>query len=511
MKSKIVVDTNAMETKVALLENNELVELYLERRGHERLVGNIYKGVVQNVLPGMQAAFVDIGLQKNAFLYAKDAISNRKNIDGGGEDEEDVLTNINIKDIIKQGEEIMVQVFKEPGGTKGTRVTTNITLPGRMLVLMPTVDYIGVSRRIEDEEERERLKEVLSTLTEDGMGVIARTAAMGKNREELKHEIDFLKRLWGKLFSKNKVLSAPRLIHNEESLIYRTVRDMLREEIDEIIINDKESFERASIMAEMLAGHLSFKIHHFDEHYFGQSIFDYYNVNPQINKATHRKSWLKSGGYLIIDHTEALTVIDVNTGKFVGNVDFCETALKTNLEAAKEVAKQVRLRNISGIIVVDFIDMLEQEHRDLVLQELEKGLQKDKTKSAVVGMSDLGLVEITRKKERKSISAVLKKDCPYCSGSGRIMNNQTMVLEIYKKIEKIIHANDMAIISVKLHENVAKAFNEYTKELFMDLEGIEKVKIFLSPTNKIHEEKYEIKLVESTKEFDEGKYFSFVG
>lgn len=508
MNKKIIADVNPMETRVGLLEDNELVEYYVERRGQERLVGNIYKGIVQNVLPGMQAAFVDIGLKKNAFLYAKDVtIQETKDQFGVEEIEEE---NVNIKDLIKQGDEVMVQVFKEPGGTKGTRITTNITLPGRMLVLMPTVDYVGVSRRIEDEEERERLKSILSEIATEGMGVIARTVAVGKDKEEFVKEYNFLKRLWQKLEAKYKMLTAPKLIHNEEGLIYRMVRDNLTEEIDEMIINDKDAYERASIMAEMTASSVSDKIKYYNPEDYKEDIFDYYNIPSQAAKAHNRRVWLKSGGYLVIDHAEALTVVDVNTGKYVGNHDFCETALKTNMEAAKEVTKQIRLRNISGIIVVDFIDMLTEEDRQAVLDEIEKGLAKDKTKSSVVGMSNLGLVEITRKNERKSLSLLTRKECPYCNGTGRIMNNQTVILEIYKHVEKILYSNPGAVITIKLHEEIAKAFNDYTKELFMDIKGIESAKIYLSPCCDIHEEKYEIQVVAGVKEFDYGKYFSFI-
>lgn len=507
MKKRIVVEHNPMETRVALLEDGELVELHLERRGQERLVGNIYKGIVQNVLPGMQAAFVDIGLEKNAFLYAKDIQLGNSDLEYSEEDDD--LRKCDIKDLIKPGQEIMVQVFKEPGGTKGTRVTTNITLPGRMLVLMPTVNYIGVSRRIEDDEERERLKSILSEVTEGGFGIIARTSAMGKNKEDFLEEFEFLKRLWNKLFEKNQMLSAPRLIHNEESLVYRTVRDMLSDDIDELIFDDVHSYDKASVLAEMIASPMSSKVIHFNNK--EGNIFDYYGITHQIESALTRKVWLKSGGYIIIDHTEALTVVDVNTGKFVGNIDFCETALKTNLEAAVEVAKQIRLRNISGIIVVDFIDMLTEEDRQQVLDILKRNLEKDKTKSAVVGMSDLGLVEITRKKERKSIVGILKQDCPHCGGSGKIKNSQSVILDIYKKVEKLLRVNHSITLAITLHEEVAKAFNDYTKELFMDIDGIGTSKIFLCPVKGIHHERFEIALVTSTKEFENGKFIAFIG
>lgn len=507
MKKRIIVENNPMETQVAVLEDDELVELQVERRGQERLVGNIYKGIVQNVLCGMQAAFVDIGLEKNAFLYAKDIQVGRNDFDINNE-EDDELRNYDIKDLIKQGEEVMVQVFKEPGGTKGTRVTTNITLPGRMLVLMPTVDYIGVSRRITDETERDRLKGILEDIADEGYGIIARTVAIGKDKEDFITEYEFLKHLWSKLYKKNHVLNAPRLIHCEESLIYRTVRDMLNEDIDSMIIDNEDTFERATIMAEMTTNPQFDRIYYYDK---VENIFDYYGITYQINKAIARKVWLKSGGYLIIDHTEALTVIDVNTGKFVGNTDFCMTALKTNLEAAVEVAKQIRLRNISGIIVVDFIDMLTEEDRQQLLDVLDVELAKDKTKSAIAGMSELGLVEITRKKERRSLAAIIKKDCPYCKGSGTILNSQTIILEIYKKVERILKSNQGATIAIRLHENVSACFNEHTKELFMDISGIDKATIFLCPISGVHEEHYEVNIVGSVKEFHEGKFFAFVG
>lgn len=505
MNKEIVIDINRLETRVALLEDGELAELFIERKGHERLVGNIYKGIVQNVLPGMQAAFVDIGLPKNAFLYARDVVNQKANFDEHGEviPEE----HLNIKELVQQGQEIIVQVFKEPGGSKGTRVTTNITLPGRALVLMPTVNYVGISRRIVDEEEREKLKNVLTDIVGDEMGVIARTVAINKTKEELETEFRFLKSMWKKLTEKSEQLNAPWMVHSEESLLHRSVRDMLNADIDMMIVNNSAAYDDMRFIGEMLVGDLVNKIKYYDK---VEPIYETYNIEYQADRATNPKVWLKSGGYIIIDATEAMTVIDVNTGKYVGDTDFPMTALTTNLEAAKEVAKQMRLRNLSGIVVVDFIDMPEESDRELVLTMLEEFLSYDKTKTAVVGMSDLGLVEITRKKERMSLSSITEQSCPYCNGTGRILNNQSIILQIYKALEKIVANTDKNIVAVKLHENVMQSFDNTVKDLFKDINGIERKNIILSPTYGIHEEKFEILTVNSSKEINWNKMVDFI-
>lgn len=415
---EIVIDVKSENTTVALLEDKELAELYVEKHNNQSIVGNIYKGKVENVLPGMQAAFVNIGIEKNVFLYVKDAIPNTY----FGEDEDseyaDKFNNVSISDFLKVGQEITVQVVKEPISTKGARVTTHITLPGRFIVLMPTVEYTGISRRIENEQERERLKELAAQLKPENMGIIIRTAAEGCTEEELKEDIHFLCKLWDNIKQQQQNGPVPRIIHKDINIVYRTVRDMFTNDIDRFIINQKDEYEKLVQVVGLVSKDLAKRVEYFDKAY---EIFEYFDIKPKISKLLTRKVWLKSGGYIIIDQTEALTVVDVNTGKFVGSIDLKDTVLKTNVEAAREIAKQLRLRDIGGIIIIDFIDMHEKQHEEVVLEALKNSLRKDRTKSNVLGITHLGLVEMTRKKVRKRIDSAFLSTCPHCNGEGKIL------------------------------------------------------------------------------------------
>ena len=405
MQKMIIADVNPHEVRVALLEEGKLVEVQLETRGQERLVGNIYKGRVANILPGMQAAFVDIGLNKNAFLYAGDILVDESDFyfPENSEDEHAKLEVPNIRDILNQNQEIMVQVLKQPGGTKGARVTTHITLPGRLVVLMPTVNHVGVSRRIEKEEERERLKEMVDSVKPKNVGVIVRTVAEGCDLSQLESEIKFLNRLWEKVQEKSDFLTAPRLIHAEETLLFRTVRDMFTEDVVQFVINDIDYFNKVEAVVNIVAPEMKGKVTFFETN---ENIFDYYDIEPKIEKALERKVWIKNGCYLVIDETEALTVIDVNTGKYIGEDNLQDTILNANIEAAQEIAKQLRLRDISGIIVIDFIDMDNLENKQKVVEALVEALHLDRVKTNVLGMTELGLVEMTRKKTRRKLSAL---------------------------------------------------------------------------------------------------------
>ena len=315
MDKKIIADINPFEARIALLEDNKLVEIHVERRGKERLVGNIYKGRVANVLPGMQAAFVDIGLDKNAFLYAGDILADTSDFEFGPAPQYPNLRSKSIEEMVQEGQEIVVQVLKQPGGAKGARITTHVTLPGRMMVLMPTVNHVGVSRRIQDEAERSRLKEVMESIKPADMGVIVRTAAVGKSAECFIGELHFLERLWQRILSRGGILRAPRLIHSEESLIFRTVRDMFTTDVSEFIINDTEYFDKVAAVAGIIAPYMKDRVKLYTD---GNSIFDDFGIQSRIDKALEKKVWMKNGAYIIIDETEALTVIDVNTGKFCG-------------------------------------------------------------------------------------------------------------------------------------------------------------------------------------------------
>ncbi|MEF9863526.1 MAG: Rne/Rng family ribonuclease, partial [Christensenellaceae bacterium] len=391
IKKKIIADVNTHEVRVALLEDNHLVEIQVEMRGKERLVGNIYKGRVANILPGMQAAFVDVGLDKNAFLYAGDILCDESDFYFDDTAEEGQVKKKlevpNIKELLKQNQEIMVQVLKQPGGTKGARVTTHITLPGRLLVLMPTVDHIGVSRRIEEEQKREELKDLIDGIKPSDMGVIVRTVAEHASEEEISSELRFLVRLWQKVQEKSDFVSAPRLIHAEETLLFRTVRDMLTADVSEFVINDKDYFEKVRAVVNIVSPLMEDKLTLFDK---DENIFDYYEIEDKIGKALQRKVWLKNGCYLVIEETEALTVVDVNTGKYIGEDNLQDTILNANIEATQEIARQLRLRDISGIIVIDFIDMDNEENKQKVVDALSAALKNDRTKSNVLGMTELG-------------------------------------------------------------------------------------------------------------------------
>ncbi len=401
----IVIDAGLEKTRVAFLEDGDLVGYQVETNNRQNIVGNIYRARVTDVLPGMQAAFLDIGYEKNAFLYVTDAVPQK-----GGNAE-------NVKDILKPGQEITVQVVKEPIGAKGPKVTTRITLPGRFAVLMPNEDYIGVSKRIRDENERMRLRKLAEKLKPGGMGLILRTASEGADEEDLMRDVHFLCNLWNRIKESEQKGPVPRCLHREEILVYRTVRDHFTPGVRKLVINDREEYYRIVNLVEMISPALKYRVELFAKDY---DLFDFYNVEPQVRRALSRKVWLKSGGYLVIDTTEALTVIDVNTGRYIGNRNLEETVLKTNLEAVGEIVKQLRLRDIGGIIIIDFIDMNDQRHRQQVLETLKQEVKKDRTGSVVVGMTGLGLIEMTRKKVRQSLSEILTVECPHCGGSGRI-------------------------------------------------------------------------------------------
>lgn len=436
---KIIVDIGFKENRVALLDKSDLVELYIEKEDNRKISGNVYKGRVINVLPGMEAAFVDIGLDKNAFLFVKDAMSRDVLLDNSID-----FKKISIKDLVKVGQELIVQVIKEPYGTKGARITTHITLPGRHLVLMPYTNYVGVSRRITSEIERERLKTYAEEIKPENVGIILRTAAEGKDVEDLRADIKFLLKLYSKIDRERNLGFAPRTIYRDLDLVHRTVRDLFTNDFRELLVNDKETYNSILELVELISPHLLDRVKLFTE---SHDIFGYYGIETKINGALDKKVWLKSGGYIVIDETEALTSIDVNTGKYVGKVNLEDTVFKTNIEAAKEIAKQLRLRNIGGIIIIDFIDMNISKDEKSVLKTLEKELLKDRTKAVVLGITQLGLVEMTRKKVRSRLSSKLTKTCPCCEGSGRIYSDDFVINILRKELERIqSHTNAEAIL-----------------------------------------------------------------
>ncbi len=459
MAREIIVNSESGEVRAAVLEDGVLVDLFIERSLHPRYAGNIYRGTVENVLPGMQAAFVDVGLERNVFLYVDDALAGRNGREGRivreADGEEITVPNKkprSIKDILKPGQEIIVQVSKEPIGTKGARVVTDITLPGRYVVLMPTVDYVGVSRRIDEDSERDRLKKIAQAAKPKRMGVIVRTVAEGLSQEEIASDIQFLVKLWRRIQARGRRAKAPALLHKDYDLVFRLVRDHFAEDVTQFVVDEPDDLKKVNDLVKMFPEPMRDKVHL----YTGQEpIFDSYGLEEEIARALRRKVWLACGGYLVIDHTEALTVIDVNTGKFTGSTCLADTVLKTNLEAATEIARQMRLRNIGGIIVADFIDMDDEDHQKQVVRKLEESLARDKTKASVLGFTQLGLVEMTRKKVQQGLAESMMKVCPMCDGRGRILSEETLAFRAMRAIKKEALSTSQPAMLVLLHPSVA--------------------------------------------------------
>ena len=409
---EIVFQSQSQRIRAAVFEKGELMEVFEEEGGSSLLVGNIYRGRVENVLPGMQAAFVDIGLDKNAFLYVGDAVPMRF------EEDEKVspVALVRIEHVLKPRQELLVQIVKEPVGTKGARISVNLTLPGRFVVLLPQVSYIGVSRKITDPDERTRLRELADQAKPEGMGVIIRTLAEGIDGDEIAEDIAQLVAIWQALQPKIPHVSMPGLVHKDVDLISRLVRDWVDQDVGRITVDKDE-------VAQVLRKALREIEHPAAKHIFvvaGEDLFSKYDVDEEIRKTLRPKVWLKSGGYLVIQQTEALIVIDVNTGKYVGQRSLEETVVHTNLEAAREIARQLRLRNLGGIIIIDFIDMTAKEDQQQVIEVLETACARDKTKSQVLGLTQLGLVEMTRKKVGQTLAVRYTMPCPTCDGSGRV-------------------------------------------------------------------------------------------
>lgn len=447
MPKEILVDVTREETRVAVIEDGRLVEVYLERSFQKRLAGNIYLGRVENVLPGMQAAFVNIGLERNAFLYVDD-VHTLPHAEDWGDSRREV--SLPIQNRVREGEELLVQVVKEPFGTKGARVTTHLTLPGRYVVFLPDHDCIGVSRRIKSERERERLKRLAEEVRIPGRGLIVRTVAEGITREELKADVLALYELWKRIQEKAKNSSAPALIHEELELVSWALRDLFGEDVDRLVVNDREAYEKILELLATLGPHLSGRVRLSEG-----DLWEGYGLDQEIERALRPKVWLKSGGYLVIDEAEALTVIDVNTGKYVGSKSFAETVFRTNMEAVQEIVRQIRLRNLGGIIIIDFIDMERVEHREEILKRLEEELKKDKTRTYVLGLTQLGLVELTRKKVRPSLSSLLERSCPYCDGRGRIPSEETVGIKACREIRALARETQAPALLVQVHPSVA--------------------------------------------------------
>ncbi len=433
MSEEILINVTPRETRVALLENGVLQELYIERTSRRGLVGNIYKGKVSRILPGMQAAFIDIGLDRTAFLHASDIFDGNGHLERNGEERKTAADFKPIDQLLHEGQELLVQVIKDPLGTKGARLTTHLSVAARFMVYMPHLVHVGISQKVEDVQERQRLKDLTQSLAEafDGGGYIVRTAAEGASEQALEADIRFLHKMWGAISERAASVKAGTLVHEDLPQVMRTMRDMVDTEVEKVRIDSRETYQKVSKFAQKFIPEIAERI----EYYPGERpIFDLYGVEDEIQKALDRKVQLKSGGYLIIDQTEAMTTIDVNTGAFVGHRNLEETIFKTNLEAAQAIVRQLRLRNLGGIIIIDFIDMADPEHRRQVLRALEKSLEKDHAKSNITEVSSLGLVEMTRKRTRESLGHILCETCPTCSGRGAIKTAETVCYEIFREL-----------------------------------------------------------------------------
>ncbi|MBI4005708.1 MAG: ribonuclease G, partial [Gammaproteobacteria bacterium] len=473
MSEEILINITPQETRVAVVENGMLQEVYIERSQKRGLVGNIFKGRVSRILPGMQAAFIDIGLERTGFLHTSD-------ISGITEDyipeEQDDVQAPSIETVLREGQEILVQVIKDPLGSKGARLTTRLSIPSRYLVFIPDYSKIGISQRIEDEKERDRLRNIimqyqsgitrLAVGNEDNVilhtaareseilakgGFIVRTAAEGITEEDIYREIEFLHKLWDSTVIRKKNTFAPGIVYEDLPLVMRTMRDLVHSEIEKVRIDSKETYQRVMEFSKLFIPEFLGRI----EYYAGEHpILDLYSVEDEIQKSLGRKVQLKSGGHLIIEQTEAMTTIDVNTGAFVGHRNLEETIYKTNLEAAQTIARQLRLRNLGGIIIIDFIDMQEPEHRRQMLRSLEKHLERDHSKVTISELTSLGLVQLTRKRTRESLEHILCEPCPTCAGKGSVKTAETVCYEIFREILREVRQFDAQKLLVVASQQV---------------------------------------------------------
>ncbi len=483
---ELLINVTPSETRVALVENGVLQEVHQERQSSRGLVGNIYLGKVSRVLPGMQAAFIDIGMEKAAFLHASDIISH--------EDYSDDLSQArqnssDIRELVREGQHIVVQVVKDPIGTKGARLTTDITIPSRYLVLMPDAKHIGVSQRIESDTERARLKEIVSEYVDDTAGFIVRTAADGAGEEELSQDAKFLKRVWEKIQKRKKKTRKEGVLHEDLTLAFRIIRDFIGTDLERVRVDSKLTYQQLRAFTEEFVPEMVARL----EYYPGERpIFDLFDVESEIQRALSRKVELKSGGYLIIDQTEAMTTVDVNTGAFVGHRNLEETIFNTNCEAAVAIARQLRLRNLGGIIILDFIDMLSEEHKRRVLHILESSLSKDRAKTNINGFTSLGLVEMTRKRTRESLEHVLCGECNVCNGRGKLKTVETVCYEILREIVRVNRAYEADKFVVYTSSAVSEALMNDEYHNLAELEMFIGKQIKIQPEPLYNQDKYDV-------------------
>lgn len=499
MGQEIAISVTREETRVAVLDNGVMTDLYVDRAKQKDFVGNIYIGKVVKILPGMQAAFIDIGMDKAAFMHvsdlsleteAGDTLMDSEDDDKGGEMPKPRRQSARpLEELIRQGQELMVQISKGPIGTKGPRVTTYVSLPGRYLVFMPNVEHVGVSRRIPRDEERARLKEIVKRLRRPGHGYIVRTVSEGVKEEDLRSDVEFLEALWEDVLKKREHGAAPNQLHADLSLSFRVVRDLFSKKVDRLLIDSKEEYEAVRNFVHRFLPEQTSRVHYYNRE---ESLFDHLGIEMEIARALSRKVWLKSGGYIVVDHTEAMTVIDVNTGRFVGKRDQEETILKNNLEAVKEVAYQIKLRGIGGIIIVDFIDMERERNREKVYQALVDAMAGDKARTRISRISDLGLIEISRERVREDLLRTMSQPCHYCEGRGYTKSPTTVVYEIFRELRRLGSVADEQTIILGVHPSVAELL--YGEE-YAGVEALQRernARLVIKADHTLHLEQYDI-------------------
>jgi len=497
MNKQILINIEPQEKRVALLEGNSLEEFYVERIDQPKLVGSIYKGKVAAVLPGMDAAFVELGLEKNGFLHVSDVIERPSDYDSLVEEIKELPRKtkskgapLKISNVLKKGDEILVQIVKEPMGTKGPRLTTHISLPGRFLVLVPYEEHIGISKKISQASERHRIKKMLEQIkVPKGVGVIVRTAAGGCSHRQLAGEISYLVKLWNTVKSKEKSTRIPSLIHQEHDLALRVVRDVFAKDVKVLMVDSKEEYKKIAHFVRFFLPTLKRRLKLYRN---ATPLFERYGIEKELAKIYENRIYLKRKGYIIIEQTEGLVAIDVNTGGYVGKKDLEETALATNMEAAKEIARQIRLRDMGGIIVIDFIDMESREHRQRVFNALNQALKRDKARTKVLGISSFGLVEMTRQRMRKSVESLSYKVCPYCGGRGSVKSPITMSIEAKRKLERVLKQRSKRQLVVYAHPEVIKNLLTQDRGSISYLENRFKSKIALREDPKLHVEEIKI-------------------
>lgn len=494
MTTEILINATSYEVRLALVESGNLSEFHMQRPTEKGLMGNVYKGKVVRVLPGMQAAFVDIGLERTGFLYVDDVCvaSNSKEYSPCITDCSKTnvrAEGLHIEDLLTEGQDILVQVSKDPIGTKGARLTCHITLPCRNLVFIPQTDHIGISRKIEEEEIREQLRVLLEDIRPKGTGFIVRTVAEHASREELEADMEFLMLLWDEIIDKAAHLPAPSLVHEDLDITLRSIRDFFTSDVDRLIVDNEEAHSKLLRHVETFAPQLADRISLYSEK---TPLFEAFNIEVEISRAIEKKVWLRSGGYIIIESTEALSVIDVNTGRYVGKSDLNDTIFKTNMEAAVEIAYQLRLRNIGGIIIIDFIDMENDEHREQLYASFKEAVKKDKSRINILKLSEFGLVQMTRKRNSENLHQLMCEACHYCSGEGMIKSRRTICYDIFRKISRSASRHKGSTVTLQVHPKIAEILSREEEKTLKKVEQDIGKQILVAQSRELHIEKYEI-------------------